>query len=146
MLRTCYLMQSMWISPSPELCVYISAYRHSFYHGSPSSQRVECGECVRIWLISFCKKQTHTQTYTHAHLSVHLALWCGEDKASGSKTVSMSKAIGIHYSIIQHRELKASGWDGEEKKKTALHGHEQRGNRQQLVQMREWVRGCPVAG
>lgn len=71
-------------------------------------------------------------------------------QACGSKTVNMSKAIGIHYSIIQHRELKASGWDwaftrqaGKEKKKV-LHGHEQRGNRQQLVQMREWARGFPV--
>lgn len=108
---------------------------HFFPQGAPSSHRVECGEYVWIWLISFYKKTNTTHTNIHPHTlqrPSRPSVW--RRQACESKTVNISKAIGIHYSIIQHRELKVSGWDwafiqqagGGKKKKTALHGYEQR--------------------
>lgn len=96
---------------------------HFFYQGAPSSNLVECEVCVWIWLISFWKNTNTTNTHPRT-LQRPSRLSGRRRQACGSKTVNISKAIGIHYSIIQHRELKASGWDwaftrqaGENKKK-----------------------------
>lgn len=86
---------------------------HFFFTKVPPLQTMLNVKCVCESDSSPFEKNTNT-THTNTHprtLQRPSRLSVRRRQACGSKTVNISKAIGIHYSIIQHRQLKASGWD-----------------------------------
>lgn len=124
----------------------VSVNQHTFPR-QPSRHSVLNVESVCEYYSSHLVKMCpHTLTQPHTSMSISkrgMLLTCG------SKTVNMSKNIGIHYSIIQHRELKVSGWDRafarEAGKKQPCFGMNREKTDSDVLRWEKERESCPVA-